>query len=192
MNSFKTKSLKSFLFLFSNLFLFYYKLGTSLRYYYNFVIMVEHYKYVLKILFFSILLNACEHSEKSNFIDRENVIAVINEKMSEQEACWNNGDLTCFMEYYWHSDSLLFIGKSGLTYGWQPTLNNYIRSYPDKSAMGKLTFTNEVIESIDIETVQVVGNWYLQRDSLENLGGYYSLIWKIKYGEWVIISDHSS
>ena len=112
--------------------------------------------------------------------------------MSEQETCWNTGDLECFMQHYWHSDSLLFIGKSGLTYGWQPTLDNYINGYPDKSAMGKLTFTNEVKEFIDIETVQVIGQWELQRDSLENLGGYYSLLWKIKKGEWVIVSDHSS
>ena len=28
--------------------------------------------------------------------------------------------------------------------------------------------------------------------NLKNLGGYYSLIWKIKHGEWVIVSDHSS
>ena len=58
--------------------------------------------------------------------------------------------------------------------------------------MGKLTFTNELKQCIDIETVQVVGNWELQRDSLKNLGGYYSLLWKIKNGEWVIVSDHSS
>ena len=155
--------------------------------------MSIYLKNVLKILFFSILLSSCEHSEKPDFIQmRKNTIGIINQKMSEQEACWNNGDIECFMEHYWHSDSLLFIGKSGLTYGWQPTLNNYIRSYPDKSAMGKLTFTNEVKEFIDIETVQVVGQWELQRDSLENLGGYYSLIWKMKNAKWVIVVDHSS
>lgn len=155
--------------------------------------MIEQLKFALKILFFSILLSACAHSEKSNFIHmQKNAIGIINQKMSEQEACWNAGDIECFMEHYWHSDSLLFIGKSGLTYGWQPTLNNYIRSYPDKSAMGKLTFTNEVKEFIDIETVQVIGQWELQRDSLENLGGYYSLIWKMKNAKWVIVVDHSS
>ena len=58
--------------------------------------------------------------------------------------------------------------------------------------MGKLTFTNEVKEFIDIETVQVIGQWELQRDSLENLGGYYSLIWKMKNAKWVIVADHSS
>ena len=155
--------------------------------------MSKYTKYTIKTLFLSILLSACGNSKKADHIRaQEEVIAIINEKMSEQETCWNAGDLECFMQHYWHSDSLLFIGKSGLTYGWQPTLDNYISGYPDKSAMGKLTFTNEVKEFIDIETVQVIGQWELQRDSLENLGGYYSLLWKLKNGEWVIVSDHSS
>ena len=155
--------------------------------------MLKHSKHKLKTLFLSILLSACGTSEKPDQIhNQEKVVAIINQKMSEQETCWNTGDLECFMQHYWHSDSLLFIGKSGLTYGWQPTLDNYISGYPDKSAMGNLTFTNEVKEFIDIETVQVIGQWQLQRDSLENIGGYYSLLWKIKKGEWVIVSDHSS
>ena len=155
--------------------------------------MLKIVEYTLKTIFLSILLSACGGSEKIDHMHNQGkVIASINEKMSEQETCWNTGDLECFMQHYWHSDSLLFIGKSGLTYGWQPTLDNYISSYPDKLAMGKLTFTNEVKEFIDIETVQVIGQWELQRDSLENLGGFYSLVWKIKKGEWVIVSDHSS
>ncbi len=155
--------------------------------------MLKIVEYTLKTIFLSILLSACGGSEKIDHMHNQGkVIASINQKMSEQETCWNTGDLECFMQHYWHSDSLLFIGKSGLTYGWQPTLDNYISSYPDKSAMGKLTFTNEVKEFIDIETVQVIGQWELQRDSLENLGGFYSLVWKIKKGEWVIVSDHSS
>ncbi len=164
-----------------------------LLYYSNFVFMLKIVEYTLKTIFLSILLSACGGSEKIDHMHNQGkVIASINQKMSEQETCWNTGDLECFMQHYWHSDSLLFIGKSGLTYGWQPTLDNYISSYPDKSAMGKLTFTNEVKEFIDIETVQVIGQWELQRDSLENLGGFYSLVWKIKKGEWVIVSDHSS
>ncbi len=164
-----------------------------LLYFDNFVFMVIYVKQSITILFFSILLSACQSPIQSNYIHNpEKVISTINEKMFEQELCWNKGDLECFMQHYWHSDSLMFIGKSGLTYGWQPTLDNYISGYPDKSAMGKLTFTNEVKEFIDTETVQVIGQWELKRDSLENLGGYYSLLWKIKKGEWVIVSDHSS
>jgi len=140
-----------------------------------------------------IVLSGCDTSNNIHPpIDEEAVIQKISNKMQEQENCWNSGDLECFMQHYWQSDSLMFIGKSGLTFGWQKTLDNYINSYPDKSAMGKLKFTNEVKDFIDLETVQVIGRWELKRDSLEDLGGYYSLIWKLKNEEWVIVSDHSS
>ena len=61
--------------------------------------------------------------------------------MKEQELAWNNGDLNGFMNYYWNNDSLKFIGSRGITCGWQKTLNNYLTSYPNKEAMGVLTFT---------------------------------------------------
>lgn len=148
-------------------------------------------KHVLLLFVLSLLLLGCNNSIKTE-IEQDKILQIVSKKMAEQEHCWNKGDLECFMQHYWHSDSLMFIGKSGLTYGWKPTLDNYISGYPDKSAMGKLTFNNEVKEFIDIETIQVIGQWELKRDSLENLGGYYSLIWKKKGGEWVIVSDHSS
>jgi len=146
----------------------------------------------LLLLFISpSLFFSCSNNGKTE-IEQDKALEIVSNKMAEQEHCWNEGDLECFMQHYWHSDSLMFIGKSGLTYGWQQTLDNYVNGYPDKSAMGKLTFTNEVKEFIDIETIQVIGQWELKRDSLENLGGYYSLIWKLKDGEWAIVSDHSS
>ena len=36
-----------------------------------------------------------------------------------------NGNLEEFMSFYWKSDSLMFIGKNGIQYGWQKTLDNY-------------------------------------------------------------------
>ena len=41
-----------------------------------------------------------------------------------QDEEWNRGNIAGFMESYWKSDSLMFIGKSGITYGWQKTLDN--------------------------------------------------------------------
>ncbi len=52
--------------------------------------------------------------------------------MDQQTRCWNAGDLNCFMEGYWHSDSLMFIGKTGITYGYDSTLANYRKRYPDR------------------------------------------------------------
>jgi hypothetical protein len=125
--------------------------------------------------------------------NNEEVLLTIQMAMQEQLSCWNSGDIPCFMEAYWNSDSLVFIGKSGVNYGWQKTLDNYLVSYPDTSAMGKLHFENEIVRFIDNQTVQVIGKWHLSRAAtLGDLQGYYSLIWQRKNNKWVIISDHSS
>jgi len=44
------------------------------------------------------------------------------------------------MKAYWKSEELQFGGANGITKGWQKTLNNYKRGYPNKATMGKLTF----------------------------------------------------
>ena len=61
--------------------------------------------------------------------------------LAAQTKAWNEGNLADFMEGYLPSDSLLFVGKSGPTYGFNNTLNNYKKGYPDTASMGKLTVT---------------------------------------------------
>ncbi|MFY0687318.1 MAG: nuclear transport factor 2 family protein [Cyclobacteriaceae bacterium] len=116
---------------------------------------------------------------------------LIREKMTQQEVCWNAGDLDCFMETYWNSEQLLFIGSKGLTYGWQQTLDNYRKGYPNKEAMGKLSFDLKKFEKLSKNHWFVVGQWKLSR-SIGDLDGHFSLIWKKFNGEWLIVADHSS
>jgi hypothetical protein len=61
--------------------------------------------------------------------------------LAKQNAAWNGGDVDAFMVGYWENDSLMFIGRSGVTYGYKNTLANYKKNYPDTATMGKLTFT---------------------------------------------------
>lgn len=141
------------------------------------------------ILLFFVCLSSGVFAQKGS----KEVIAYISDAMLEQEASWNKGDLNGFMKHYWNSDSLRFIGKSGVNMGWKATLENYQQSYPNGSAMGKLKFSNLSVEFIDRETVFVIGSWLLERGGeYENLSGFYSLIWKKKNGKWVIVVDHSS
>ena len=66
-------------------------------------------------------------------------------KMAAQEAAWNAGDIPSFMDIaYWHDDALLFVGSKGPTYGFEATLNNYLKSYASAEEMGQLHF--ELIE----------------------------------------------
>ena len=58
--------------------------------------------------------------------------------LDKQVEAWNEGNLEKFMDTYWNSEHLVFVGGRGPTYGWQATLDNYKKSYPNKAAMGIL------------------------------------------------------
>ena len=114
--------------------------------------------------------------------------------LATQTAAWNKGDVASFMAGYWHSDSLVFIGSKGLTYGWQPTLDNYRKSYPDATQMGQLDFSNLRITPLSADVAQVVGRWHLARPGAAagDLQGHFLLIFRRLGGQWVIVADHSS
>jgi len=119
--------------------------------------------------------------------DRQQILAVLE----KQRAAWNAGDLVNYMQGYQQSDSLLFVGKSGPTYGWKQTLANYQKNYPDKQAMGFLTFDIKKVQFISGDTAFVMGAWHLKRQKDEPQG-YFTLIFKKFKSGWKIISDHSS
>ncbi len=110
--------------------------------------------------------------------------------MKKQELAWNAGDIDGFMKYYWKDDSLKFIGSKGITYGWQKTLDNYKKNYPNKEAMGILTFEIKTNEQLSKTSVFIIGSWNLKKE--KSVGGYFTLLWKKIKGEWVIVADHTS
>jgi len=115
----------------------------------------------------------------------------IRQLLDDQVKAWNQGNLESFMQGYWKNDSLMFIGKSGINWGWQKTLANYKKSYPDTTAMGKLSFNIIVVKKISPEYYYVVGKWMLKR-SIGDLSGHYNLLFRKINGSWLIIADHSS
>ncbi len=102
-----------------------------------------------------------------------------------------SGNIENFMKGYWQNDSLMFIGKSGVTYGWRKTLDNYKKHYPDTIAMGKLNFKLLEFKTLSPVYYFVVGKWHLQR-SIGDLEGHFTLLFKKINGEWFIAADHSS
>ena len=115
----------------------------------------------------------------------------IRHLLQKQVEAWNEGDLEKFMETYWKSEELSFVGSRGPTYGWKATLDSYKKGYPDKGAMGELELNILKIAKIDKKTILVIGRFDLARE-IGDLGGYYTLVIQ-KFGkEWCIISDHSS
>ncbi len=110
--------------------------------------------------------------------------------LENQQKAWNQGDLEGFMEGYWKSDSLQFIGKS-IRHGWQATLDGYKKGYPDKAAMGTLEF--EIWQMIPLadDCWLVSGKYTLFREK-DKPSGPFTLLFKKKQGRWVIVYDHTS
>ncbi len=117
-------------------------------------------------------------------------VNVVLNNMKAQETAWNMADINGFMDHYWKSDSLKFIGSKGITYGWQKTLDNYIKSYPDKATMGVLKFTILSAEQLSKTSVYIIGKWELDRQ--KPVGGHFTLLWKKIDNKWVIVADHTS
>lgn len=139
-------------------------------------------KHILMLaMLFSVLPLSAQNSDEQS----------IRQILATQEDAWNRADLEAFMSGYWHSDSLMFIGSRGVTYGWQATLDSYKKGYPDAGAMGKLTFTILSVQVLAPESAYVIGKWHLTR-ATDEVGGHFTLLWKKKDGKWVIVADHSS
>lgn len=111
--------------------------------------------------------------------------------LDQQTQAWNRGDFDGFMKGYLESDSLMYIGKSGVTYGFTATLNSYKRNYAGSDKMGQLRFDILHLKKLGNKHYLVVGKWFLKRKA-GDVGGHYTLTFEKIKGEWVIIADHSS
>lgn len=114
----------------------------------------------------------------------------IREVLTKQQDAWNNGDLDLFMEGYWKSDSLQFIGSS-IRYGWQQTLDNYKKNYSTRELMGRLQFDIWQIVPLAPDVYLLTGQYTLFRES-DQPSGPFTLIFKKKNNKWVIVYDHTS
>jgi hypothetical protein len=136
---------------------------------------------VVSIFFSSIL------STYSQSTDVNKILAILD----RQTAAWNKGDIENFMVGYWENDSLMYIGKGGVTYGYGNTIKRYKENYSDTARMGKLKFTILHVNKISRKAYFVVGKWHLTR-SIGDVGGHYTLLFRKIKGEWVVVADHSS
>lgn len=118
--------------------------------------------------------------------ETKNEIAQIFKTQTE---AWNKGDIQAFMQTYWKSDELLFLGKSGPIYGWQNTLDRYLRTYPDLQSMGHLEFEIMNIVSRSDNVCSVVGKYHLAREGIDDLEGHFLIIVQRIDGSWIIVAD---
>ena len=130
-------------------------------------------------------------SLSTSYAQNKDVQSILN-TLDNQIEYWNKGDIDKFMVGYLPTDSLMFIGSKGMTMGYQSTLENYKKGYPDRAAMGKLKFDILRLKPLGKKHYLVIGQWHLNRPEKGDIGGHFSLVFEKIKGVWVIIADHSS
>ncbi len=113
--------------------------------------------------------------------------------MHTQAEKWNTRDLDGFMSFYWHSDSLRFVSKNGITRSWSKVKANYEKTYGKTGDdLGKLAFEVLELTKIDKKSYFMVGKWKVDFEKKEQRFGYFTLIWRKINRKWTIIIDHTS
>ncbi|WP_034260515.1 YybH family protein [Altibacter lentus] len=139
-----------------------------------------------KLLLLFVLISTMNVVSQNEAHDKKAILSVLK----TQEKAWNSYDLEGFMQGYWKSDSLKFYGSSGLTQGWQQTLERYQKGYPTPEHSGELTFTVQDISKIDEGSYWVMGAYDLKR-TVGDANGVFIIIFKKIDGEWKIVADMS-
>lgn len=112
----------------------------------------------------------------------------IRAALAAQQTAWNAGDIPGFMAYY--ADTVCFTSPRGTTCGREKVMANYLRSYPDKAAMGSLVFGLHEVLPAGAQHAWVTGTWALHRTA-DTLSGGFSLLWVEGPGGWRIARDHT-
>jgi len=124
-------------------------------------------------------------------LDTASIETDIRETLARQDAAWNRGDIDAFMEDYVKSEDLRFASGGNINRGWQATIDGYKARYPDKAAMGTLSFADLEIDVFSDTDALVFGRWKLERETDEP-GGLFTLHMTHVNGKWIIASDHTS
>jgi uncharacterized protein (TIGR02246 family) len=108
--------------------------------------------------------------------------------LNEQAAAWNKGDLETFTSSY--AEDATFISPSGVTRGRSDVLARYKKRYPDKVAMGTLSF--EFIETRTAPgAVSVTAKWTLTYPNRPAVSGHTLLVLHPRGTSWMIVQDAS-
>lgn len=137
----------------------------------------------------TLLITSCTAPSDASFASADEV--AIRALLNIQQDAWNRGDIDTFMTGYHRSDSMQFVGRDKINFGWQTTLDNYKRKYPDTVAMGKLKFEILRMNPISKDAAFLTGTFYLKR-SIGDVSGIFTLVLRKIEGRWVIVYDHTA
>lgn len=112
----------------------------------------------------------------------------VKSMLSAQAGSWNRGDLPGFCAVY--ADDAVFVSPTGVTKGREAVLARYQKRYPDKKAMGTLSF--EFVETREqTDAISVIAKWTLAYPDKPAATGHTLLVLHKKGDRWLIVQDAS-
>ncbi len=104
----------------------------------------------------------------------------VNNVLDYQLKGWNEANIDAFMSGYVRDSSVRFITNKKVKTSWQEITDSYKKGYPNKEAMGKLTFHRDEIRWVNESAyiAQVIGRWEViqKQPTHDTLSGRFSLI----------------
>jgi ketosteroid isomerase-like protein len=118
---------------------------------------------------------------------------VVRQALEQQTAAWNRGDIRAFMTSYEDSEETAFVGSKGVAKGYRQVLEKYLKGYPTRDAMGKLTFSDIDVRPLGANYATAIGRFHLERNAQGggDAAGIFTLVFHRTAGGWKIILDHS-
>ncbi|MFK7818405.1 MAG: DUF4440 domain-containing protein [Planctomycetaceae bacterium] len=151
-------------------------------------------KLFLQITVTALISTAClQQATRSDKLDAKAEKVAIREVLAKQQTAWNAGNIPGFMDGYVHTKKLRFASGGTFRFGWETTLKKYQDGYPNKQAMGQLTFSDLHVQVLSNEWAEVFGRWELKRGGeFEDIGGLYTLLMQRTKAGWRVLHDHTS
>ena len=150
------------------------------------------FAFYFKCFIIPVLILSCNVTFQHDDVFFEEASKQIELTLNKQIQMWNNGSIDGFMQGYWHSDSLKFITKRGVKFGYDSVALGYKKNYNTPEKMGKLTFSHLKHYSLNTHNtlMQTTGTWHVVQKN-ETDSGMFSLFLKPLNGQWKIIIDHT-
>jgi beta-aspartyl-peptidase (threonine type) len=125
--------------------------------------------------------------------ETDHVEKAVKDLLMKQNDDWNKGDLDKFMEGYWKDVGLTFYSGNTITKGWKATLDRYRQRYQaEGKEMGKLTFSDLIVDVFDPNRAMARGRWKLTMKDGSTPNGLFTLLLRRIDGQWRVVHDHTS
>ncbi len=114
--------------------------------------------------------------------------------LDESATAWNAGDLEAFCAFY--AEDAFFVSPKGTRQGRAEVLASYLKSYPDRAAMGRLSFElHEVRASSSLRRrgalLTIAARWRLDFEGKDSATGHTLIVLRRTSAGWRVVQDAS-